>query len=425
MSESFKTGKIHIAIIGAGAAGLFAAATALQKGAQVTLFERNATPGQKLNLTGNGKCNFTNIDLDPMHFYPSMYVQPFLKHFDTEKINSIFASFGILSYTDKTGGLYPASQRASTVTDALIQFITMNGGVLRCNSCVTGIEQTASKFFQVYTDKHPYEELFDSIILCCGGKASPKTGSDGFGFRLARGFGHTVTRTYPVLVQLCSDSNLCKDCAGVRIKANATAYINEEYIKCESGELQITDYGLSGIMIFNLSRELSRFVEEGDNCRILVDFLPSLSLAEIPSFTTNRFENIPSDSVIHILEGVTNSKLANAVLKARKVPPSLKITKDNKNIIDSLLAELKVWSFRITSHNGYGNAQATRGGVATSELTNELESRIIPGLYFAGEMINVDGDCGGYNLHWAWMSASVAAESAVKKGKRHDTNQSI
>ena len=126
--------RTNIAIIGAGAAGLFAAATALKKGARITLFERNATPGQKLNLTGNGKCNFSNIDLDPVHFYPSEYVYPFLKHFDTNEINNIFASFGVLSYTDKNGGLYPASQKASTVTDALIQFITMNGGVLQCNS---------------------------------------------------------------------------------------------------------------------------------------------------------------------------------------------------------------------------------------------------------------------------------------------------
>lgn len=417
--------RTNIAIIGAGAAGLFAAATALKKGAKITLFERNATPGQKLNLTGNGKCNFSNIDLDPVHFYPSEYVYPFLKHFDTNEINNIFASFGVLSYTDKNGGLYPASQKASTVTDALIQFITMNGGVLQCNSCVTGIEKTASDTFKIFTDNCPYSELFDSIILCCGGKASPKTGSDGFGYRLARSFGHTVTRTYPVLVQLRSDSNLCRTCAGVRVKANATAYINEKYINCESGELQITDYGLSGIMIFNLSRDLTRAVEEGDNCRILVDFLPSLSLAEIPSFTQKRLQNIPSDSVIHILEGVTNSKLADAVLKARNISPSLEITAANKNVIDSLLAELKVWSFRITSHNGYGNAQATRGGVSTSELTDELESRLVSGIYFAGEMINVDGDCGGYNLHWAWTSASIAAESAVTKGKRHDTNQSV
>ena len=417
--------RTNIAIIGAGAAGLFAAATALKKGAKITLFERNATPGQKLNLTGNGKCNFSNIDLDPVHFYPSEYVYPFLKHFDTNEINNIFASSGVLSYTDKNGGLYPASQKASTVTDALIQFITMNGGVLQCNSCVTGIEKTASDTFKIFTDNCPYSELFDSIILCCGGKASPKTGSDGFGYRLARSFGHTVTRTYPVLVQLRSDSNLCRTCAGVRVKANATAYINEEYINCESGELQITDYGLSGIMIFNLSRDLTRAVEEGDNCRILVDFLPSLSPAEIPSFTQKRLQNIPSDSVIHILEGVTNSKLADAVLKARNISPSLEITAANKNVIDSLLAELKVWSFRITSHNGYGNAQATRGGVSTSELTDELESRLVSGIYFAGEMINVDGDCGGYNLHWAWTSASIAAESAVTKGKRHDTNQSV
>lgn len=417
--------RTNIAIIGAGAAGLFAAATALKKGARITLFERNAAPGQKLNLTGNGKCNFSNIDLDPVHFYPSEYVYPFLKHFDTNEINNIFASFGVLSYTDKNGGLYPASQKASTVTDALIQFITMNGGVFQCNSCVTGIEKTASDTFKIFTDNCPYSELFDSIILCCGGKASPKTGSDGFGYRLARSFGHTVTRTYPVLVQLRSDSNLCRTCAGVRVKANATAYINEEYINCESGELQITDYGLSGIMIFNLSRDLTRAVEEGDNCRILVDFLPSLSLAEIPSFTQKRLQNIPSDSVIHILEGVTNSKLADAVLKARNISPSLEITAANKNVIDSLLAELKVWSFRITSHNGYGNAQATRGGVSTSELSDELESRLVSGIYFAGEMINVDGDCGGYNLHWAWTSASIAAESAVTKGKRHDTNQSV
>ena len=251
------------------------------------------------------------------------------------------------------------------------------------------------------------------MILACGGKAAPKTGSDGYGFRLARGFGHTVSRTYPVLVQLKSSSSICCKCKGIRIRVKASAYIEEDCVRSETGELQITEYGLSGIVTFNLSRELSKALEEGLQCSIHVDLLPELSIEQIPGFLENRFHILKQDTLIHFMKGLSNPQLMEVVLNERTPDLNREVTANDIPFLVSLFEELKDLIFPLTGHNGYENAQATQGGVLLNEIYDSMESKLISGLYFAGETLDVDADCGGYNLHFAWATGYIAAKSVV------------
>lgn len=416
MSQAKFNQSNKIAVVGGGAAGLFAASKALENGAIVTVFERNVSFGQKLNLTGNGKCNFTNYDLDDSHFRNSEYIQPFLDKYNASYFQDYFLSLGVLSYSKKNGCLYPSSQKATTITQSLVRHIEQLGGKMISGVCISEIIQNNSHKFELITKEQKIDDVFDCVILACGGKAAPKTGSDGFGFRLARTFGHTVSRTYPVLVQLKSDSGICKKCSGVRCRVNASAYINNELLRTEHGELQITDSGLSGIVIFQLSRILSKAVEEGKVCEIIVDFLPELSEHDFTDFLNKRLNMSVNDTFYSFFEGLGNPKLIKCLLNELEIDSERIINKDDFDCLISVLFALKKWKFTITGHNGYDNAQATRGGVLLNEISPNMESVFTPGLYFAGEMLDVDADCGGYNLHWAWTSGEVAGISAAKKG---------
>lgn len=407
--------KIKIAIVGSGASGLMAAYSSLMHNAEVTVFERNDISGKKLLLTGNGKCNFSNLTLAYENYNQPEIFNYFQNEYDSEWIKNIFKQLGVLSYHEKNGCLYPASQKAVTILQCLENAILGMGGNFQYNTCIEKIS-THTDRLEIYNKENESLGIFDRIIVCCGGKAAPKTGSDGFGFRIARNLGHKVTRTYPVLVQLCSSSPICKTCAGVRCKVNATSFINNTPIRTQSGELQITEYGLSGILIFNLSRSLSKAIEEKNDCYIAVDFLPTLSFEEIESFVLNRFILIKNESLLHFLMGLTNSKIIQAVLKEKKLNPNQIVNIKDKDFLISIISELKNYKFITDGHKGYENAQASAGGISFSEVKPTMESKLVKGVYFAGEMLDIDGDCGGYNLHWAWTSGYISGKNAATKG---------
>lgn len=411
-----KINKNKIAIIGAGASGLYAAVSALSSGAEVTIYERNEIAGKKLLLTGNGKCNLTNVDLDLHHFSNPYFVEKIIREYNYSDVINDFEALGILSFMEKNGCFYPLSQKAASIADALLHRISMLGGKIIYQTCISEIKRVQEHKFQLKSKEREISELYDCVILCCGGKAAPKTGSDGFGFRLARSLGHTVSRTYPVLVQLVSDSRICKTCQGVRSKVIATAYINNTPIGSESGELQITEYGLSGIVIFNLSRKLTKAIEENESCQIDIDLLPSLSIDRLECFLDRRLALVKEDSIFHFLEGLTNPKIIEEILAENSISPNKMITNADRDLLLTLFKKLKSLSFKIIGHKGYENAQSTQGGILISELSENMESKFVPGLFFAGEMTDVDADCGGYNLHWAWSSAAKAGTSAAKKG---------
>lgn len=420
-----------IAVIGAGPAGMSAAIAAARGGAKVTIFERNDIAGKKLLLTGNGKCNFTNVDMhtDYFSFDEGSTAEQIMESMSTKAVCDYFSDMGMLS-VERKGCFYPFTGQAQTVLSALINTMKILGVELVTNFCVGEIssenaetadvtnKETESENvsitnrFLVHTEKG--KEEFDAVILACGGKAAPKTGSDGFGYRLARGFGHTVSRTYPVLVQLISDAPNLKAIAGVRCYADVSAFVNAQRVASDYGELQLTDYGLSGIPVFHLSRFLSKEVEEGQNCEVCVDFVPQISADALEAFVLKNIETLKGYSLRDFLCGLVHSKLADYVIKERKLNADSVLTQADQEKIYELLLAMKAWKFNITGHKGFENAQVTKGGVLLEEIDENMQSKLVKGLFFAGEMVDVDADCGGYNLHWAWTSGTKAGEEAAK-----------
>jgi len=401
-----------IAIIGAGPAGMSAAIAAARKGAKVTVFERNEIAGKKLLLTGNGKCNFTNVDMhaDFFSFEEGSHAELVMETMSTKAVCDFFADMGVLS-TERKGCFYPFTGQSQTIQSALVKTMERLGVKLMTNTCIGEITRNNDQFV-VHTDNKMMN--FDAVILACGGKAAPKTGSDGFGYRLARGFGHTVSRTYPVLVQLQSDASNLKMVAGVRCYANVSAWVNGVKVASDYGELQMTDYGLSGIPVFHLSRFLSKEIEEGMHCEISVDFIPQISKAALNEFVSERIKTFYGEPVKTFPEGLVHSKLVEYMIKEQKIEASAMVLPENKDMLINLLEEMKDWRFLITGHKGFENAQVTKGGVLLEEIDENMQSKLIKGLYFAGEMVDVDADCGGYNLHWAWASGKKAGEEATK-----------
>ncbi len=394
-----------VAVIGAGPAGMSAAIAAAKNGAKVVVYERNDIAGKKLLLTGNGKCNFTNIDMhgDYYSFPEGSSAECVMESMSMKDVCDFFADMGVLSM-ERKGCLYPFTGQAQTIQSALIKTMTMLGVELYTDSCVDAVSKENDKFI-IHTGNKNY--CFDSVILACGGKAAPKTGSDGYGYRLARGFGHKVSRTYPVLVQMISDAPDLKMIAGVRCYANVSAWVDGVKVASDYGELQMTDYGLSGIPIFHLSRFLSKEVEEGRECIISVDFIPLISREALDDYVMKQVKIVKEDTVKSFLCGLVHSKLVDYFVKERK-------ELDKNEHILQLLCEMKDWKFNITGHKGFENAQVTKGGVLLEEIDEYMQSKLVNGLFFAGEMVDVDADCGGYNLHWAWASGRRAGEKAAK-----------
>lgn len=402
----------HIAVIGAGPAGMSAAIAAARNGAKVVVFERNDIAGKKLLLTGNGKCNFTNVDMhaDYFSFEEGSMEAQVLETMSAKDVCDFFADLGVLSM-ERKGCFYPFTGQSQTIQTALVKAMERLGVELMTNTCIGQITKENEQFL-VHMDNKRIN--FDAVVLACGGKAAPKTGSDGFGYRLARGFGHTVSRTYPVLVQLVSDASNLKAVAGVRCYANVSAWVDDVKVAADYGELQMTDYGLSGIPVFHLSRFLSKEVEEGRDCRVSVDFIPQISTDALEAFVSKRMEGFDGDTVKAFLNGLVHSKLVDYIVKERKTVAEALVKSENKDMIIMLLQEMKDWQFRITGHKGFENAQVTKGGVLLEEVDGNMQSKFVKGLYFAGEMLDVDADCGGYNLHWSWTSGKKAGEEAAK-----------
>ena len=418
-----------IAVIGAGPAGMAAALAATRCGAEVTIFERNDIAGKKLLLTGNGRCNFTNLDMhgDYFSFPIGSDADDVLESMSYMDVCEFFAELGVLS-TEKKGCFYPFTGQALTIQQALLQALEQKCVEIVYNTCIGKIsinnsagnnikgefatEFEANNTFVVHTEMKEYE--FDAVVLACGGKAAPKTGSDGFGYRLARSFDHTVSRTYPVLVQLVSDAPNLKMLTGVRCQANVSAVINGRKVASDYGEVQLTDYGLSGIPVFNISRFMSKEIEEGEMCEVVIDFVPQISETSLESFVSKRVIDLKGYKMKDFIAGIVHGKLAEYFMKTCRLNPENIILSEDKDKMIEFLSAMKAWKFRITGHKGFEHAQATKGGVLLEEIDGNMQSKLVKGLYFAGEMVDVDANCGGYNLHWAWASGKKAGEAAAK-----------
>ena len=391
-------------IIGGGASGLTAAIKASRNGNDVTIFEKNEKLGKKILMTGNGKCNYWNENQDLKYYHSSGDYTKIVNQLNLTKAHAFLDSIGIVPFI-KNGYYYPNSNQAISVVNALVDE-AINNGVKIINEEVTNVDKKDNKF--IINNK--YES--DVLIVATGGKAAPKTGSDGFGYELAKKFGHNIIKPLPALVGLVVEGNL-KELSGIRLIGEANLFINNEFIQKEFGEIQINDYGFSGIPIMQLSSNAIKAISEDKNVSISLNLLPNIAddILGLRSFLKVQDRHLNNKTISQILDQLFNYKLSNYLLKISKIDNNSKIEKLTNDDLDLLCHNVLNFNFKVLKDHGFDNAQTTSGGVDLKEVNlDTLESNKVNGLYFCGEVLDVDGACGGYNLSFAWLTGLLAGD---------------
>ena len=400
-----------VAVIGGGASGMMAAVTAASEGARVILLEHKDRIGKKILSTGNGRCNFTNIHQEPIcyHSEDPMFPWEVVERFNAQAVISFFLQLGVYS-KNRNGYIYPNSDQASAVLDAFRMELDRLKVEIR-----TGVEcreiRPGKKGFTVLTDQGPVRA--DRVILCAGSKAAPTTGSDGSGYDLAKKLGHRILPVLPALTALKCEEKFFKSIAGVRANGSVSIWSGGECIAKDTGEIQLTDYGISGIPVFQVSRYASKLLYEKKEMDAVLDLMPDFTKEQTNAFLRARAKTRPDKSAEMFLIGLFHKKLCDLWIRLSEIPRQRKageLTEDEIARLTSLIKEFRV---RVRETNPYDKAQVCCGGVDTREVDPEtLESVYVPGIYFAGEILDVDGMCGGYNLTFAWASGYVAGKAA-------------
>ena len=387
----------QIIIVGAGASGLVAAIKAAASGAAVTVLEQNDRPGRKICATGNGRCNMTNLNQAEGVYRGSHpeFVKDALEQFSVKDTISFFQELGICT-TDRSGWIYPRSSQAQSVVDVLTMKARSLKVKLKTNQYVTGVSFTDGHW-NVHTDGWTY--TCDAVILANGSSASAVAGSSDSGYEMARNLGHHLIEPLPALTALKCKGNSFSGWSGVRTEGKVTLYINGTPKISQQGELQLTDYGVSGIPVFQISRYAIRAVYEKKKVNLSINFFPELSKEELQKYLSKRKNDCPYKNEKELLTGLFPEKL-------------IRVLSAQKDLISAIT------DFRLSVKGGlsFEQAQVCSGGVDTSEVNSHtMESRRHKGLYFAGELLDIDGTCGGYNLQWAWSSGAAAGIHAAKE----------
>ncbi|MCD7868548.1 MAG: NAD(P)/FAD-dependent oxidoreductase [Clostridiales bacterium] len=399
----------RVLIIGGGASGLMAGIFAARNGASVTILEQNDRVGRKLGATGGGRCNFSNRirEADSYRGTRPEFVNPALEFLSVPETVAFFEKLGLLC-VGRNGWLYPRSLQAQSVTEILCMEARNLGVRIRGNQKILkllenteeGGEKGKQAFrWTAFTEGWQYEG--DTVILACGSKASSIAGSDGSGYILAKALGHRLVEPLPALTGLRCSGKAFAGWAGVRTEGQVTLFLDGRKVTARQGELQLTDYGISGIPVFEISRYAIRGLHEGKKASLTVDFLPEIGENELPSFMERRKKCGPFKDQQELLTG----------LFPRKLIPVLTRQKD-------LFQALKRFPLDVEGGLSFSHAQVCSGGVDTRQVNeNTMESRLHGGLYFAGEFLDIDGSCGGYNLQWAWSSGALAGARAADRSK--------
>ncbi|MCD3233977.1 NAD(P)/FAD-dependent oxidoreductase [Clostridium botulinum] len=410
--------KHELIIVGAGASGIIAAINAKNSGIDVAILESNNRIAKKLLTTGNGRCNITNenITLDRYHSNNPRFFEHTLKSFNLTNTLEFFSTLGLHLTTLENGKMYPLSLQSSSVVDILKASLEEKEIPVYLDTKVKDIHNS-KKGFKIYASTPEDDSLeynCKKLILCCGGKSAPKTGSDGSGFSLARKIGHSIIEPLPALVQLKLNYKKLKALSGVKFDGSAKLFLDEKLIQEDFGEILFTDYGISGPPILQLSRNASRGIYNRKKVTLKVDMMSTISKENLIEFLENHWGVFGYRSIHDLFIGIINKKVIPILLKESGIDnmhkPCWNLTWQEKNSIFNIL---KAWEFEVIGTNGFNNAQVTSGGINTEEIdSTTLESKLIPNLYFCGEILDVDGDCGGFNLQWAWSSGIIASNNA-------------
>ena len=408
-----------VTIIGAGASGVMCALALKEKdkNLKVLLLEKNDKLGKKLSITGNGRCNLGNINTGISNFNSKSDLSNFKKALETrnyEFLNKIdnlnnlesyydnLIRFGVLITKEKEY-LYPYSMQAISVCKSFERCLNLLNVEIKYNYDVSKVSKKAD----VFTINDDIKSKV--VVVATGGKTYPKTGSTGFGYDILKSFGHTITNLYPSLTHLKTDYKYIKDLQGVRVNAKASLCVSEKIETKENGQVQFTSDSLSGICIFNLSRNVKKYLNENKTVKIIMDLVPDYSNIELQ----NYIKGFSSYKLQDALSCIINNKLAVALAKELKFSNKL-VKQLTKNELEGVCLALKNMRFNITGTGDFNTAQVTSGGALLDEFTKGLESTKCKELYAIGEVLDVDGKCGGYNLSWAFTSAIIAANDILK-----------
>lgn len=392
-----------VVVIGAGASGIIASLKASVNN-EVILIDGNSYCGKKLLITGNGKCNYWNENIDVENYFTS----------DINKLNQILEkNKEVLNYLDdlgiypkiKNGYYYPASGVGASIREIFERELERNNVKTLYNTKVLNVIKNNEKFIVETT----YEKIeCDKVIVATGSKAAPKTGSDGFGYQLAKNFNHTINPVLPSLTSLKTKENV-KDWAGVRCDASLSLYINNNFIKEESGEIQLTEDGISGICTFNISGLVSKSLYDNKEVKVKINFVPNIN--NFYEFMEERNKKIPNRTIEELLESILNYKLTNIILKRCHLNKNEYYNKLNELNKKLLIKNITEFDLLITETNSFDKAQVCTGGIPLNEVTENMESIYEKNLYFIGELLDVDGKCGGFNLAFAFITGYIAGEN--------------
>ncbi|MBP0967812.1 MAG: aminoacetone oxidase family FAD-binding enzyme [Oscillospiraceae bacterium] len=389
----------RVIVVGGGAAGLSAAIAAAEQGHAVTVLERMPRVGKKLLLTGNGRCNLGHDGFDFSHYHGSVkQAERILAAFDTR---AYFRRFGLYTRTDSEGRIYPMSGTAASVLDALRFAAEQRGVQTLCEKQVTGLTPKNGKW-TVFCGEERFSA--DDVVLAAGGAAAPNCGTDGSLYPVLRKMGYTVILPKPALCPVPTDPSRVRALKGLRVRAEAKAVCGDHILKQEAGEVQFADGALSGICIFNLSRLTAAY---GSRAEISLDLLPDIPVHETAALLDGLCSlrgHLPAGD---LLTGLLPKRIAECCIKQSGgscAEPALSLSADTR---EKLAVLLRDWRFPVTGTAKFAQAQVTAGGVAGECVTDTLESRLHRGLYFCGELLDLDGDCGGYNLTWCWAGGSA------------------
>lgn len=405
----------HVIIIGGGAAGMIAAISAKRQGARVTILEKNPRVGKKILVTGNGRCNFTNINTD-IEYYNGKnpkFAYSALSQFDPYTTINFFEKLGIAHKVEECGKVFPMSDQASSVLDVLLYELNNIGVDIICNAHVKNILKKDNVFKVELKDKSPIKG--DSIIISTGGKAMPSTGSDGSGFKLAKNLGHNIINIFPALVQLKLEGSFFNQIQGVKLVGTAELLHKNNTLAMDRGDILFTNYGISGPPILQLSRKAGELLQKGEKPILKISIIDTMSREELRHYMTQRFKNSTKKTVEFSLVGLINKRLIPVLLREAEIDNTKKLVSNlSSKERESIIHILTDWRFNIRGTKSWPSAQVTAGGVDTDEIDpSTLESKLVKNLFFAGEVIDIDGLCGGFNLQWAWSSGFVAGRCAA------------
>ena len=396
-------------ILGGGAGGLCAAAALGRRGLRVTVVEHLPRVGKKLLATGNGRCNLSNADMQPAYYGKAApFVAQVYAATPPEEVAAFFSSLGLMTAVED-GRVYPRTMAASAVLDVLRMACE------RCNvSMLTDTEAVAlspSRRGGWSVQLADGSGLFaPHVVAAMGGSAAPSMGTDGTGARLMQALGHEITPLYPALVQLRCSHPALKGLKGIRTQAKLTLLIDGEPAAQETGELLLTDYGVSGVCVFQLSREAAPALAQKRGVRLTVNFLPEVEA--IRPWLDARIRQLSPTSLLALTTGVLPRLLAQTILKEARLSPDQPAESLSEAEKDTLCGVLSAFPLTVTGTQGFANAQVTRGGVSLAEVDpRTMASRLFDGLHIIGELLDADGPCGGYNLHFAFAGALTAAKA--------------